>query len=240
MGFFRKQYDDVKGNAKWALLAGPLWTAAVWAATRLLKMIPHIPAWGAYATVLLLSFGFFVWLVRMMRISPQAPASNAPGSATALATISPAKFDTRQFFAAAYRSALTDEAENNMRVAAVAAHPNPDDREAFYLKFIGIGIQSYFYDETWWLIFKSQLLLLRELNHRVLQLDEARAFYDAAAKQYSVEYANAKETFELWLDFLRTRQLVLQDGLKLAITPRGRDFLKYLIHTGRSEATKRL
>lgn len=157
--WFKRQYNDIKGNAKWAFLAGPTWVAVSWATTRLLNMIPHLPLWAVYATVLVLSFAVFVWLVRMMRTSPQAAFSKAQRTATALTTTA-AKFQSSQFFAQAYRSPLTDKSENNMKVAALTEFPNQNDREAFYLKFIGIGIQSYLYDNTWWSIFRSQLRLL--------------------------------------------------------------------------------
>jgi hypothetical protein len=120
----------------------------------------------------------------------------------------------------------------------LAHYPKADEREAFYVKIIGIGLQALAYTETWHLIFKSQLLLLKALNQKVLQFDEARTFYDAAAREYATEYAT--DTFDRWLEFMRSQFLITQEGARIAITQRGRDFLKYLVHTGRSEDVKRL
>lgn len=58
-----------------------------------------------------------------------------------------------------------------------------------------------------------------------------RAFYDAAVEANPHGYANYP--FSHWLSFLKSWTLVREDGTALSITVRGREFLKYLVDTGR-------
>ena len=94
MGFFRDQYKDIKGHMKWALLVGPIYTAGVWATSRLLKMIPNIPLWLVYAIVLVASFVVFTWLIGQLRSNPQLTSQN---SVSTLATTA-SKFETQMRF----------------------------------------------------------------------------------------------------------------------------------------------
>lgn len=144
----------------------------------------------------------------------------------------PASFDAAQFFRTAYTSALTAEAEKNMRLAA--QQNQPQDREGFYAKIVGIGLVAYLHDMTWWWIFKSQLLMLLELNKRagLMPLHDAKPYYDKAVVDFPAVYCNY--SFEQWIAYLISQQLILQHPSNiLEITVRGKDFLKYLTHWGR-------
>jgi len=212
-------------------------------ATAAAQTFAHLHGWSL-AGVGLLATGIFVILAGIaVKAKPRNPADQAaPLARTQAATLSTtaAKLNPKEFFATAYISSLTDEAADNIRNVGAAYYPNTPEREEFYVKFIGVGVQAYVYEQIWWLMFRSQLVLLKELNQRVLDLGEVRPLYDAAERAFSQEYSDAKETFDLWLGWLRSQILIVQEGMKVAITPRGRDFLKYLVHTGKSEATKRL
>ncbi len=95
------------------------------------------------------------------------------------------------------------------------------------------GLISYIYDTIWWTIFRSQILALEALNKRVLRIEEIEEFYKAAARQYPKEYAN--RSFDLWMKYLMEYSLILeQPANSIGITIRGKDFLKYLVHWGRS------
>ena len=59
-----------------------------------------------------------------------------------------------------------------------------------------------------------------------------RPFYTLAATQYPEAYNGY--SFEAWLGFLRDQLLVREDGGRLRITVRGREFLTYLTRMGRS------
>jgi len=59
-----------------------------------------------------------------------------------------------------------------------------------------------------------------------------RPFYTLAVTQYEDLYANY--SFEQWLAFLKDSLLIREDGGRLRITVRGREFLAYLTRVGRS------
>src|SRR5712692_10470988 len=222
MHWLRQQYADIKGHLKWALL-GPLWAAVTWAANRLLHMIPNMPAWAVWAIVLIASFVVFDLVARNRGGKGRAP--NTAQTATNALMGASGNFDATLYFQQSYASPLQPEAENNIRTAAT--QNQPIDREGFYVKLIAIGVISYVYDMAWAYIFRSQLLLLMELNRKILLLAEVRTHYDKAASDTPTVYANY--SFGQWMDFLKSHLLLLQhpNGM-VEITVRGRDFLKYL------------
>ena len=86
----------------------------------------------------------------------QTPAETLPGIPTLSSLLgqSPSvKFDPKQFFARAHYSPITAETENNIKL--VARQSSPSDKEAFYARFIGVGLVAYFHDETWYTLWKS-------------------------------------------------------------------------------------
>jgi len=68
-----------------------------------------------------------------------------------------------------------------------------------------------------------------EINRRLLPIAEVKAFYDKAALETPVVYANY--SFEQWMEFMKSQVLIIwhPSGM-VEITIRGRDFLKYLTH----------
>jgi len=141
-------------------------------------------------------------------------------------------FNAKEAFRLAYYSSLTAETENNIKITA--NRYNPNDREAFYVRFIGVGLVAYMHDMTWAYIFKSQILMLQEMNHRngLLALADAKNFYDKAVIGYPAIYA--AYSFEQWIAFMKIEQLLVRHPTDmLEISHRGRDFLKYLAHWGR-------
>ena len=128
--------------------------------------------------------------------------------------------------------------ENNIKIAAHTA--NPHDHEAFYARFIGVGLIAYSHDQTWAYIFKSQLAMLTEMNGKNGRLNpsEARLHYDKAARDYPQIYATY--SFDQWLNFMKGQQLLIVHPTNmLEITHRGRDLLNYLAHWGRDAKAKR-
>jgi hypothetical protein len=148
--------------------------------------------------------------------------------------------DIDKFFRNAYRSlTLEREAQKNMRI--LARQRSPDNIELFYLELIGVGLMASMYDSIWYLLFRSQLLALIEINRNngILPLSKVKTFYDAAAQEYPEEYA--KENFDRWLSYLIENQLVIKHPSEMVeISVRGKDFLKYLTHWGREPKDKRL
>ena len=87
-------------------------------------------------------------------------------------------------------------------------------------------------------IYGSQINLLKYLNSRVPDGETAENiksyFYDSAAILYPNLYNHYP--FEAYLYFLTSRTLIIGTGNIYNITNLGRDFLIYLVQTGKSEA----
>ena len=146
----------------------------------------------------------------------------------------PVNFDAASYFRVSYHSQLTEDIEKRIRIAAEQnkSYCSPED---FYAKFIGVGLVSYFHDITWAYIFKSQILMLTEMNRRggVLPVTEARKFYDNAACGSQSFYANY--SLDQWIEFMTAHALLIRHPSEmLEITVRGRDFLSYSAHYSRN------
>jgi|SRR5208282_1409558 len=237
-GWLATQYNDIKGNFKWALLAAFWWLAAHYG-KKLLLLIPNIPGWTVTAILFCLSLAVFFWLAKSGKHVTGQPTQSSPMLQPGIPTLSSllgqqpnVTFNAREFFLHAWFSPFTAEIEQNIKIAA---HQNePQNPEAFYARFIGVGLVAYLHDMTWVVIYKSQLLLLYELNRRgVLPISEAKKFYDQAVKEYPKAYTNY--SFEQWMNYLTSRipPLIVRSASEmLDITFRGKDFLKYIAHTG--------
>jgi len=188
--------------------------------------------------------GSFFWLAKSGKnVISQPVQSSRAMSHPAVPTLSALQgqapqvnFNAHEWFRAAYYSPLTAEIENNIKIAA--NNNQPTDREGFYARLIGVGMIAYFHDMTWAYIFKSQLVMLAELNRWVMiSASDAKAFYDKAVMEYPKIYANY--SFDQWLNFMKAEQLLIQHPSNmLEITHRGKDLLKYLAHWGRDAAVK--
>jgi hypothetical protein len=237
-----RQYNEIKGHAKWEaikLLGGIAITAAYF----LLQKFRHLEydwfvAGGIFVVSIILIF--FV-AGRTKKDAGQQLQNPSPGKTTSAITVKPDQpFNTTEFFRHAYYSpALQAETEARMRAAADENQPN--DREGFYLKFISVGVLVYNYDMIWFVIYRSQLEALLDVNRHngILPLAQVKSHYDQAAAAYSEEYKKGNVLLENWLGFLIARTLVIRHPSDMIeITVRGKDFLKYLVHWGR-ESTQR-
>jgi hypothetical protein len=158
-------------------------------------------------------------------------------AATNALMASPDIFNATEYFKRAYISQLQQDIENNVRAAATQNQPN--DREGFYVKLIATGLPSFVYEVAWSYIYKSQILLLQELNRRQLPLSEAKTYYDKAVSDNPTSYTNY--SFDQWLAYMKSHVLLIQhSNVMVEITVRGRDFLKYLVHCGRSADDRKL
>jgi hypothetical protein len=233
--WFVRQYDDIKGHYKWALLVVS-WAPIFAVIKRVLRLIPNIPEWAVWTVLFFLSAVAFVWLAKSQKLSSQGAALSQT-ERTAPLVSSSTKFDAERYFRTAYHSPLTEEVEVNIKKAAADNQPN--DREGFYVKFIGVGFVAYVYDTIWFAIYGSQLLALLELNRRsgLLPLAGIKHFYDKAVASNPIQYAHY--TFDQWLGFMKTQLLlIVHPSNMVELTIRGKDFLKYLLHNGR-EASQR-
>jgi hypothetical protein len=153
----------------------------------------------------------------------------------------PGTFDSVDFFRTAFYSALQDVSANSFR--AEAERVRPSDKESFYLDVLTVGAMQLIYNDLWYPLYRSQLRALMALNTErgVLPIDEFRKPYDEAEKEFADKYAQLKITFESWMEYMENNQLLKVHPSKMVeITLKGKDFLKYLLHYGRSESAKRL
>jgi hypothetical protein len=244
--WLRRQYQDIKGNAKWALLIAIFYLVQK-AVGKLLYLIPNIQAWVVWTVALVLSAIAFVLVAKWNKSvagTIQQTAPQSPALSLGIPTLSSLQgqqpnitFNANEMFRHAYYSPLTAEVEHNIQV--IAAQSNPTDHEAFYARFIGIGLISYIHDTTWHTIFKSQIFMLRELNSKnSLPLLGVKQFYDQAVVDYPEIYQ--EYPFERWLAYMKGEQLLVHHPSDmLEISNRGKDFLKYLAHWGRDANAKR-
>ena len=248
MGWLRRQWNDIKGNVKYAALVA-LWWLVIDLCKRLLRYIPNFPTWAIWAILLGLSLLMLVGLLWFMKNTATKPTQAIQSSGAVVApgilTLSALQgqrpvvnFDAREYFRLAYHSPVTAEIETNIKIAA--EQNQPGDHEGFYARFIGIGVVSYMHDMTWAYIFKSQLLMLAEANHRNghLPLHDAKVYYDNAVANYPRVYESY--SFQQWLNYVVVSEqlLVRHPSDMLEITHRGKDFLKYLAHWGRDANAK--
>ncbi len=240
MDWLIRQWNDIKGNVKYGLLAA-LWWVVIEVGKRLLRYIPNIPTWSIWAILLSLSLLIFVWLMRSMKhpatqqqsLATQPSGAMDPGIPTLSALLGQnpkISFDAKEFFARAYYSPVTAEVENNIKI--IAQQNAPNDKEAFYARFIGVGAIAYQHEVTWYTIFKSQLSLLAELSARgIIPLADVKKHYDKAAVEYPRLYATY--SFDQWMNYMQSRLLIIKYQSDMVdITHGGKDFLKFVAHTG--------
>jgi hypothetical protein len=196
-----------------------------------------MPFWlwiGIIALVLSVAIPAILRLIRGWKKTPSLQLSGiVPGipSLSALLGQNPSvEFDARKFFALAYYSPITAEIEKNIKI--VAQQNSPNDKEAFYARFIGLGAVAYQHDVTWFSIYGSQLKALTELNPRgPIPVADLKKHYDKACTDYPNTYANY--SFEQWLEFMKLRMLIVRYPSQMVeISFNGKDFLKYIAHVG--------
>jgi hypothetical protein len=237
-GFLKAQWRDIAGNVKfWAIsavLAGlvTLFTLlthglTLWQQGGLIALFCVIAAWATVASILAIKPS---WKTPVQESSAKEQSS----AASAIAQV-PAQFDPDILIKTSYNSALLEETKNNLRLGFSAIPA--EGREEYFINWMAHGVLNYVYDILWAQIYRSQLLMLQELNLNVLPLDKAQAFYDTAKQQYPNEYANY--SFDQWLGFMLKQTMLNQQGTQIGITERGRDFLKFIIHLGRSIDAKK-
>jgi hypothetical protein len=171
-------------------------------------------------------------------VLPLSPATSLQQTSTSFPSISALQgqapqitFDARQWFRMAYYSPITAEVQQNIKI--IAHNFQPSDVEDFYARFIGVGLVSYLHDMTWAYIFKSQFLMLAELNRMNgrMPVAAAKTYYDQAAIDFPLIYENY--AFPQWINFMQNQQLLLKHPSDmLEISHRGKDLLKYIAHWG--------
>jgi hypothetical protein len=238
MGWFKNQWKELRSHAKWEVVrvVGALMFAGAYP---LLQKFRHLEwDWWVFGGLFVVSFVLLIISGRRGRPNQMHSQSAQDSSAffPAVSTLVPGSpapnFDAGTFFKHAYYSPLTAEVEKNIRL--IADHNQPNDRDGFMAKFIGVGLMAYLHDITWFTIFKSQFLMLLDMNAKNgrLRLADAKVCYDKAAVEYPQIYS--RYSFEQWMAYMAEQQLLLRyPSDMLEITFRGKDFLKYSTHWGR-------
>ena len=210
----------------------------------------HIPrlqgSWNYVPLVLLITAGG-VWLISRRSKANQLQVQESQPPATAIPAGIPAlsallgqnpdiTFDAKNFFAIAHYSPITAEIEKNIKI--IAQQNSPHDKEAFYARFIGVGLVAYQHDMTWFMIYGSQLAALAELNSRgLIPIADLKKHYDKAVAAYPNTYSSY--SFQQWLDFMKARLVIATYPTQMVeLSFGGKDFLKYLAHTGRDISVK--
>jgi hypothetical protein len=117
---------------------------------------------------------------------------------------------------------------------------NLDDKKAIIIlsRHLAATQLALRFEQIYISIWGSQINLLKHLNTRAPRGDTKESiksiFYDTAEMLYPEVYN--LYTFEAYIDFLISNTLVLEDNNMFKITNLGRDFLIYLVQTGKSEA----
>lgn len=108
------------------------------------------------------------------------------------------------------------------------------DREKALVRSLASTTIVLHFERVYGLLWASQLACLRYLNPRDqgTQVTDIVPFYDLARATYQSLYENY--SFERWLAFLRISNLVREVDSHVFITVGGREFLKYLIATGKA------
>jgi hypothetical protein len=204
----------------------------------------HIPrlqgGWNYVPLVLLITAGV-VWLIsrrtkaKLLQEPVSQPPAAIPAGIPALSALlgqnPEITFNAKNFFALAHYSPITAEVEKNIKI--VAQQYSPQDKEAFYARFIGVGLVAYQHDITWFLIYGSQLAALAELNSRgLIPITDLKKHYDKAVLDYPIPYSTY--SFEQWMGFMKARQLIAAYPSQMVeLSFNGKDFFKYLAHVGR-------
>ena len=145
--------------------------------------------------------------------------------------------DLRDMLKDAYNTTLQSEAEATLQ-SLIDRLPK-EIRHETMLAFMARSVITSLHDYSWFSIYRSQLLLLQSLNQSPQRMEVARKLYDDAKEQFPDDYGDYR--FDQWLDYLKRNSLIVMlPAEAISITKRGQDFLKYLVHNGRTDGMRKL
>ena len=110
----------------------------------------------------------------------------------------------------------------------------PGDRERMLIRALASTNIVLHFERVYGLLWASQLACLRYLNPRQegTEVTELIPLYELGKAEYPSWYENYP--FDRWFGFLRSFNLVLERDSRIFITVAGREFLKYLVATGKA------
>lgn len=142
----------------------------------------------------------------------------------------------------AKRASIGEEFQNPMLVEQARrieealdslALDNAADREELLVKHLAASQIACLFEQTYRLIFGSQInalhFLAQESMNGTADIESLRPVY-LHAENYGLDHSRV--SFEAWLEFLEYCELVQKTENEIAITPRGKEFLRYLLERG--------
>ena len=110
----------------------------------------------------------------------------------------------------------------------------PEDREDLLVRLLAQSHLETFFEQTYRLIFGSQISALKCLNQGIKASEaDAKAYFESLKELHPEVYQHYG--YEQWLGFLLGRDLIMRSDGTFEITDIGRDFLFYLTAKGLPE-----
>lgn len=187
-----------------------------------------------YVPLVLLIAAGAVWLLGRRG---SIEAQSQPSSASAQGATAPnaSQYLNVEDFYRTYDNAFLRETEAVIQTESNKYAPGVD-RERYLVRLSSTILGLTIFEYAWWQIGASQLKALDALNVRSRTFDELRPLYNEGAASRPDFYKDY--SFEQWLAFLRTLVFIAEAGKNVRITPRAKEFLKYLTHQGYDTSTK--
>ncbi len=135
-------------------------------------------------------------------------------------------------FEASHRKSI----EEPLRAEISTIPVDGGNRENYLIRSLMVSVIAIEYLQIWIYVYGSQIQALEALNKGSLSREQIAIHYTFAAAVYPLNYASY--TFDNWLAYMRDRALLTESGTMIVILPKGRDFLKWLINTGRSSTDR--
>ncbi|MBA7704865.1 hypothetical protein ES703_113687 [subsurface metagenome] len=132
-----------------------------------------------------------------------------------------------------FDSPVLQEQERLINEALTRVGP---EKERFLVHGLAITKLSLAFEQIYSTIWGSQIYILEHLNDRrligALKEDIKTSFYDEAAIRWPNSFTNY--SYDVYLNFLKSSNLIIEQNESLFITDFGVDFLQYLTRTGKS------
>jgi hypothetical protein len=143
----------------------------------------------------------------------------------------PADISKTEALANSFQSPMLVELENAMRERLGKEVKNPAEREKILIKHLAVTAISHEFERVYRVIFGSQISALQIFaSQELVSPENLLPIYEQAKRNYTEFYRSI--SFDSWLKFLVDFVLMAQQGNKVGVTIRGKEFLKYLIDAG--------
>lgn len=189
----------------------------------------------------LVSAALFLWIISFFveRLSKKPDADGATQiqeaqKASSLAeTGNSAEIDA---FWKGYDNNLLVAVEERIKTMADQCQTGAE-KERFLVRYIATREIVNYFEKVWSEILGSQIEALDALNPGAMRYETLEIYYTSAVIAWPDQYSTF--TFERWIAFLTSQELISQgEGNVFSLTLFGREFLKYILSSGRSRQQK--